>query len=71
MTDLEEPMDDIKQVRTYKITYHSPHTDGPDDIYGTVDFESTQLPSHIAIVSILDTEMPDRPRGGWYEMESQ
>lgn len=52
--------------RNYRITYH-----GPDNrIFGTFEFKTSILPSHVEITIMLESELPDRPRGGWYEMET-
>ncbi len=56
----------MANARLYKITYY---TDA------NIHYDSTQLitdtlPDHKKIMLILGQEMPDRPRGGWYTMET-
>jgi hypothetical protein len=63
--DFAQP-EDVKNFRTYKVTYKTP----AGETYESVEFGAKQLPSHVEIMAVLEAEMPDRPRGGWYEMET-
>jgi len=54
------------KARKYRLTYHA----HDDQIVGSFEFETSQLPSHDQIVVMLERELPDRPRGGWYAMET-
>ena len=51
--------------RRYRIIYHR-----PDDnmVQGEVQTVQEKLPDHDKIMEILDAAIPNRTRGGWYEM---